>query len=466
MHFKELNPNIEPFYQQLEIPTRATPWPTNANTPLRASVNSFGFGGTNAHVILESFDPGPARTSSSSTILPEKGGEGTFVGPLVLSANTQSSLLANVKELVEHLKLSSPTNLRDLSWVYQTRRSTFPIKTAFSGATREKLIEYMDQAVKNADDGSGSHLGTTTDFHSSQDEPGVLAIFTGQGAQWAKMGCALIKSCRVFRESIERCEMSLASLSDGPTWAIKEELMAEEPKSRLAEAVLSQPLCTAVQIAMVDLAVAAGIKFSAVVGHSSGEIAAAYAAGIISSADAIRIAYYRGVYAHLACGSEGESGAMMAVGLSYDEASTFCQQAPLVGRIGIAASNSSNSTTLSGDSDAIDEAKRILDLEKTFARKLLVDTAYHSKHMLKCAKPYLDSLLKCNIQISQPRDDCVWVSSVREDAELLEQGLESLSGQYWVDNMVKPVLFSQAIECSLWAGGPFDIVLEIGPHPA
>ncbi|KFX86370.1 hypothetical protein O988_09621, partial [Pseudogymnoascus sp. VKM F-3808] len=260
--------------------------------------------------------------------------------------------------------------------------------------------------------------------------------------------------------------MSLASLSDGPTWALKEELMAEESQSRLAEAALSQPLCTAVQIAMVDLAIAAGIKFSAVVGHSSGEIAAAYAAGIISSADAIRIAYYRGVYANLACSFEGESGAMMAVGLSYDEASIFCQQAPLVGRIGIAASNSSNSTTLSGDSDAIDEAKRILDLENTFARKLLVDTAYHSKHMLKCAKPYLDSLLKCNIQISQPRDDCVWVSSVRGDAELLEQGLDSLSGQYWVDNMVKPVLFSQAIECSLCAGGPFDIVLEIGPHPA
>jgi aspyridone synthetase (hybrid polyketide synthase/nonribosomal peptide synthetase) len=466
MHFKELNPKIEPFYQQLQIPTQATPWPTNTNTPLRASVNSFGFGGTNAHVILESFDPGLSRPLSSNTDLSEQDSDATFVGPLVLSANTQSSLLANVKELVEHLKLNTSINVRDLSWVYQTRRSTFPTKAFFSGATREKLLEYMDQAVKNAEDGSGSHIGTTSDFHSSQDEPGVLAIFTGQGAQWAEMGCKLFKSCRIFRESIEQCEVSLASLSDGPTWSLKEELMAEESQSRLTEAALSQPLCTAVQIAMVDLAVAAGIKFSAVVGHSSGEIAAVYAAGMISSANAIRIAYYRGVYASLACGSEGEKGAMMAVGLSYDQASTFCQQATLMGRIGIAASNSSNSTTLSGDSDAIDEAKIILDSEKTFARKLLVDTAYHSKHMLKCAKPYLDSLSQCNIQVSQPRDDCVWVSSVRGDAELLEQGFESLSGQYWVDNMVKPVLFSQAIECSLWAGGPFDIVLEIGPHPA
>jgi amino acid adenylation domain-containing protein len=461
MHFKELNPKVEPFYNHLQIPTKPVPWPATSNAPMRASVNSFGFGGTNAHVILESYEPD--RHEREAVV---EDGKDAFVGPLVLSANSQSSLLAHVKEVASYLNTNPPIDLRDVSWMFQEKRSTFPIRTFFSGATRDDLLRYMDKAIETAEDGPGSYIGTAPNVHDSSYEFGILGIFTGQGAQWAKMGSELIKSSRVFRESIERCEDALASLSDGPEWSLKAELLAEESQSRLSEAALSQPLCSALQIAMVDLAATAGVKFNAVVGHSSGEIAATYAAGIISATDAIRIAYYRGLYAKLARGAEGKSGSMMAVGLSFDEASAFCSRSLFAGRIGVAASNSSNSITLSGDVDAIEEAKEILDAEKTFARKLVVDTAYHSHHMLKCSEAYLASLARCDIQISEPREGCVWVSSVRGDAELLDQSLESLKGQYWVDNMVKPVLFSQAVECSLWAGGPFDIVLEMGPHPA
>ena len=464
MHFNELNPAVAPFYGNLKIPTEAVPWPEVAASPLRASVNSFGFGGTNAHAILESYCPEPdARVSSTKQN--QHGLEEKFIGPLVLSANSQSSLLASIQELSTYIRLDPSLDLTDLTWVLQARRTQFPIKTFFSGATRGDLLRYMDKAIED-NKSSGEAVGTRPQLKAPNEVPGILGIFTGQGAQWATMGRGLISSCRLFRETIERCENCLASLPDPPGWSLMQELVADKESSRLSEAAISQPLCTALQIAMVDLCTAAGIKFDAVVGHSSGEIGATYAAGIISLTDAVRIAYYRGLHAKLAHGSGGKSGAMMAVGMSMENARSFCSSKPFSGRISVAASNSPSSVTLSGDSDAIKEAKEVFDQDKTFARLLTVDTAYHSHHMRACAQPYRDSLKHCSIQVNPPKDDCVWVSSVRGDTELLEGDLQPLTCQYWVDNMVNSVLFSQAVECSLWNGGPFDMVIELGPHPA
>ena len=134
---------------------------------------------------------------------------------------------------------------------------------------------------------------------------------------------------------------------------------------------------------MVDILKSAGIRFKSVVGHSSGEIAAAYAAGFISAKDAIRIAYYRGVTAKLASGENGIKGAMMAVGTSEEDAAELCDLPMFEGRIAVAAVNSSSSVTISGDSDAIAEAQKVLVEEKKFARALKVDTAYHSQSHAK-----------------------------------------------------------------------------------
>lgn len=463
MHFNQLNPAIAPYYDPLQVVTSPTPWPEVVDKPRRASVNSFGFGGTNAHAILESYEPGQLGTSEETHPLRNRADE-VVVGPFLFSANTESSLLATLKEFSSYLKLNPCVNLSDLSWVLQSRRTPFPVKACVSASTREKLLESIDKLIENTQGSSDGHIGTRTHFVNPNEIPGTLGIFTGQGAQWATMGRQMYKSCPLFRKAIEHCERSLATLPDPPSWSLKQELLADQ--SRLSEAAISQPLCTALQIALVDLIQAAGIKLDAVVGHSSGEIAATYAAGILSAKDAIRIAYYRGVYAKLAGGTGGQEGAMMAVSLSFEGATSFCAGPAFSGRIGVGASNSPTSVTLSGDRDAILEAKQIFDEEKAFARVLNVDTAYHSHHMLACAEPYLQSMKACNIQVNPPRSDCIWISSVRGDIDLLEDGLQTLKGEYWVDNMVNPVLFSQAIECSLWNGGPFDMVVEAGPHPA
>ncbi|KAH7329900.1 acyl transferase domain-containing protein, partial [Rhexocercosporidium sp. MPI-PUGE-AT-0058] len=304
------------------------------------------------------------------------------------------------------------------------------------------------------------------------DGPAILGIFTGQGAQWASMGRNLILQCRLFRESIERCEKSLAALgADAPTWSLIKELLAGQEESHVAEAAFSQPLCTAVQIGLVDLLRASGVRFRAVVGHSSGEIAAAYAAGILPRAsDAIRIAYYRGLHTKLVVGRR--RGAMIAVGLSFDDASNLCARPEYAGRVSVAADNAPTSVTLSGDADVVDQLKTLLETEGTFARKLKVDMAYHSRHMEACAPAYLASLRTCAIQVQQPINDCVWISSVRGDIDAVladdenGSGLDSVRDQYWVDNLTSTVLFGPAVECALWRGGPFDAVAEIGPHPA
>ncbi|KAL9130700.1 MAG: hypothetical protein Q9217_001179 [Psora testacea] len=457
MLLNRLHPAVEPFYNNLEIPITAKSWPAVPNgTPRRASVNSFGFGGTNAHAILESYEPTQPSIGELSAKTP-------VFTPFVFSAASESSLAATLAAYSAYLKANESINLRDLAWTLHSRRSQFPVRATFSGLTNGSLCSKLDAKLEAVRSKAEANIGVRSQVSSS----GILGVFTGQGAQWALMGAELIRASEFVRDSIDSLERSLAELpaGDRPLWSLKDELLADASRSRLNEAAISQPLCTAVQIVLVDLLQSAGIDFVAVVGHSSGEIAAAYAAGFISAHDSIRIAYYRGFHAGVACGSDGQKGAMLAVGTSIEDAKEFCELPHFNGRISMAASNSSSSVTLSGDIDAIEEAKDVFDEEKKFARILKVDKAYHSHHMLACSDPYVQSLRACKIKIQQPSDTaCLWFSSVRAGETM--QLCDDLKDVYWKDNMISPVLLVQAIEGALAEKGPMGIALEVGPHPA
>ena len=454
LHLNRLNPSVAPFYNNLEIPTTLKAWPTvPEGCPRRASLNSFGFGGTNAHAILESYEP-------SLSLIPTKNiAKETVFMPFTFSASSESSLRASLEAYSAFLKANKTTNLRDLAWTLASRRSEFAVKASFSGLTVDSLCSKLDIKLRNTE----IDIGTRT----SSNSPSILGVFTGQGAQWAGMGRELILGSEVVRESIETLEGHLAELptADRPSWSLKSELLATGPDSRLGEATIAQPLCTAIQIVLVDLLKSAGVSFSAVVGHSSGEIGAAYAAGYITAQHAICIAYYRGLHSQLASGPNGKKGAMMAVGTSVEDAKEICELPDFKGRISLAASNSATSVTLSGDADAIEEAKEIFDEEKKFARLLKVDKAYHSHHMLPCSDIYIASLRQCKIESRGPDDTgCTWFSSVYGGE--LPDSCDDLGDVYWNTNMLNPVLFSQAIDSAVESKGPFDIALEIGPHPA
>ncbi|KAF7125782.1 hypothetical protein CNMCM5793_002075 [Aspergillus hiratsukae] len=453
--FERVSATVKPFYGNLQITTAAQEWPgTELNGPRRASVNSFGFGGANAHCILESYDP-------QSSVKPCRPGtvNGQAFTPFLFSAASGRSLISMIESYSAFLREQPRIDLRALSHTLSTRRTAFPIRTSFAATDIDDLRCKLDLFVE----GKGGKAMTAPPQNSAPLR--VLGVFTGQGAQWVQMAAGLMQSSAVT-EIVERLERSLAELpaADRPTWSLRKELLADKSASRINEASFSQPLCTAVQIILIDLLRAAGVEFDMVVGHSSGEISAAYAAGYVSATDAIRIAYLRGLHLPLACGKRDQEGAMIAVGTSYADAQEFCNLRRFRGKICVAASNSPTSVTLSGDADAILNAKAVFEEEKKFVRLLKVDKAYHSHHMLACSEAYLNSLRQCGITVGKSANSkCAWISSVYQQD--IRDVSVSLSDRYWVQNLVSPVLFSQALKYAL-GELKYDVAIEIGPHPA
>ncbi|KAI0894504.1 hypothetical protein F4806DRAFT_471578 [Annulohypoxylon nitens] len=455
--FNRLNPRIKPFYDNLHLPTSLTCWPTVAkDSPRRASVNSFGFGGTNAHAILESYTPLDQHSQSPQVQ------RLTFI-PFVFSATSEKSLKSYLSNFCNYLQENeSLCDLRNIAYSMDARRTRLPVVTAIAASSVHELYTKIEQKLEISRADSRSCVGTREIRHEEDTrKPRVLGIFTGQGAQWAQMGRELLANSPASRSIIENLQRRLdrLPLADRPSWSLLDKLM--EGNSCVMEATLSQPLCTAIQVLQVDLIRTAGIEFTAVLGHSSGEIAAAYAAGIISAEDAICISYYRGLHSRLSQGPKGQKGGMMAVGTSVDDAQDLLTFPEFMGRAYVAAINSATSVTLSGDYDAINELKIIFDDEQKFTRILRVDKAYHSHHMKRCSASYLKSLAALDIQIG-PGHRCAWFSSVY-GTEMNRH--DSLKGPYWDSNMVKTVLFMQALDSAYDSVGPFDLAIEVGPHP-
>ena len=476
-HLRNLNPTVKPSCKKLRVPTSPQEWPSvPSGHPLRASVNGFGSGGTNCHAIMESYVPeihdhGPwGRPEAPRKALAAVLADVDFTPtPLVFSATSEPALVSMLEKYARYLE-NNDVSLRRLAMTLSSHRSTLPVRIAFPATSKRGALDAINKQLSKVRGSPGAEIGTRssgTEFDRNR-RPRIMAVFTGQGAQSPGMGQSLIRRCALFRETIEMMEESLAQLPDPPEWSLKKELMAPPAQSRLGEAELSLPICAAVQVGLVRLLSQAGITFHTVVGHSGGEIGAAYAAGKISETDAVKIAYYRGVYAKLAIGKDGRKGAMIAVGFGYDEGINFCSTAKMKGRLTVAASNSPKSVTLSGDEDAVLEAKEMLDNEGLFNRVLKVDTAYHSTHMYPCGPPYLAALERCNIPVGEGNGITAWVSSVREENRTISSDHDAdMKAIYWEENLIGRVLFSQAVEGALDDGrGALDLILEVGPHPA
>ncbi|KAI4671892.1 putative Hybrid PKS-NRPS biosynthetic cluster [Alternaria triticimaculans] len=461
--FNKLHPAVEPFYTNLEIATSSKPWPNLADGIRRASVNSFGFGGTNAHVIVENFLPPTGIPTPDSTTLATP-----LFSPFNFSAASSSALRGVLSYFSKYLQSHPTVDLGDLCYTLYARRSHHAIRASMSAKSAEDLQAKIDDLLAASSEGStGSSFGTRAKELSRPVQ--ILGVFTGQGAQWPTMGKGLMKSPYV-RTIVKDLDRELQRLPEPhrPSWTLAEQLTCDASESRVAEAAYAQPLTTTIEIILYDLLRSAGVSFHAIIGHSSGEIAAAYAKGFITRAEAVKIAYYRGYYSTM-CPSD-KPGAMMAAGASAEDANELCDLPMFKGRLCVAAYNSPTAVTLSGDSDAIEQAREILQDEGKFARVLKVDKAYHSSHMEKVAAGFLEGLKGCNIR---PQHDTPggpsWFSSTYENTEMRGdvQGDCDLSGSYWVNNLLRPVLFSQAVQSVATAKeGQFDFAIEVGPHAA
>ncbi|KAI1204501.1 beta-ketoacyl synthase domain-containing protein [Annulohypoxylon truncatum] len=469
LHFNSINPNVKPFYTRLEIPTSLIPWPQPpVGQPKRASINSFGFGGANAHAIIESYEP-HIHDAIYRQRTREEGSEGlqhqdvtdkpSLYLPLLLSAASQVSLRAVVSSYREYLLQHPDVDHDKLAWAVFSRRTALPYRLAVSANSRSQVLNAFGKIL----DESSSPSNTGIRNKTIGGRPRILGIFTGQGAQWATMSRSLFLNNRTYRCTIRNLDQVLRSTSQPPDWTLEGQILAEGSASLVNIAAVSQPLCTAIQIGLVDLLKSLNVSFHTVVGHSSGEIAAAYAAGRLSARDAILISYYRGYLAHLASSPEGQKGGMLAIGISEKEAFRFCEAPMFDGRLHVAASNSPSSVTLSGDLDVIQKAHEELTKERKFSRILVVDSAYHSPHMIKPAVEYVKALQSSDIEPDKLGNGTVWVSSVHGRSM---NGDEELSAEYWRDNMVNMVRFHDAVANAISQHGPFDCALEVGPHPA
>ncbi|KAF3931090.1 hypothetical protein ABW20_dc0106731 [Dactylellina cionopaga] len=442
----EINPKIKPIEMGIEIVREGQVWlDTGSLSPLtclRAGVNSFGYGGANGHAILENasvhtpqnYDSASQLVSSSRT---------TYILPF--SASTDEALEARVNNLADYnMKAAS---LQDLTFTLTCRRTTLE---------KRGYILVSDKTFSKQISGQNLQLSNKPTTRALSQ---CAFIFTGQGAQWPRMCMELFGEFSVFRNTFTEIDSILQKLPHPPNWNLKSLIFEPKETSRMMDPESSQPVCTAIQIALVLLLDSWGIVPAAVIGHSSGEIAAAFAAGLISLAEAISIAYYRGYVV----GSNTNDGAMMAAGISEDEVNFRIKALNLKENIGAACINSPNSTTVSGDALAIDTMLKNLQDEGLFARKLQTQgQAYHSHHMQDVGAKYQELLqiTKSMGPSIKMRPGATWVSSVT--AEVIKTGPVDIS--YWRKNLESPVEFYKAVS-RLTELGKYHLI-ELGPHSA
>ena len=473
--FEKLNPRLLLDDWNLALPLESMPWP--ATGLRRASVNSFGFGGANAHVILDDAyhylqshnlqgrhytleKPVPSSSSFPAQISNCEASQSDDYKLLPFSMQDQSGIDRLSKSLAAYLALDPSAGERpeidmdDLAFTLADRRSQFNIRS-FS----------VNKSIKDLATSGLKSLASMKQKQRGQPE-NLIFVFSGQGAQWPLMGRELM-SRPVFAESMARSQQYLQEL--GCTWDAVEVLRDPGPKINAAE--FCQPMCTILQVALVDLLASWEIFPYATIGHSSGEMAAAYAAGAIDQRATVKIGYMRGYYcAQLPSRLKEKRGCMMAAGLTPQEAEKYLRLVD-EGAVVVACINSPVSVTLSGDMEGISYLEAQIQADGKFARKLRVEVAYHSPHMREVSQDFLESLGDIE---TAPKFKALMFSSVTTK-EVKDPSI--LDAAYWVKNMVSAVHFSEAADSLLnhsianaktkkktfvnWFAA-----LELGPHEA
>ncbi|KAJ8131779.1 hypothetical protein O1611_g1844 [Lasiodiplodia mahajangana] len=446
----QLNPKLALESANMQVVTEQEKWPRFLR---RASINSFGYGGANAHVILESVESYRGADLEPRSATPE---DDTHPSVLPVTAKSKQSLekrLAQISSLAETADLA---HLRALAFTLGSRRSQLTEKAILlavpMGSTKSKT-EVHRLSVPRSD-----KRGATLP---------LAFVFTGQGSQYPGMARELLLQDRVFSTTISELDRALQSLpaEHCPSCTLRETILDSGDTSQISEATRSQAVCTAIQIGIVKILGGWGIHPSAVMGHSSGEIAAAYNAGILNQSESILIAYLRG----LAVAKLVEQGAMLAAGVGSDVAENMIQLNGLRGVVNVACNNSPQSVTLSGSVEGLSILLSRLQEQKLFAKML--DTggkAYHSP-MMKEIGPYYEALMAQYLGTVQTgeRHNPKMVAEMHCSAGQLDGSPgrpinDSNKAKYWRHNLESSVQFYPTLK-NLVSIGKFHLI-EIGPH--
>ena len=440
LNFENPNPNIDFSALKLQVAVKNQAFP-KTDGPRMAGVNSFGFGGANAHVIVTE----APRVSHSP--LPDPDSDRAW--PLVLSARSEKSLSATALRLStwldEHSKLNGHSPLLpDLAYMLGARRNHHPYRLTL---TAKSMAEVVQELGAFSLESHGPKLRTAFTPRPEQAAR-VVFVMSGQGPQWWGMGRELMRHEPVFKNTIEACERAMLPWAK---FSLAEELARSESESRMQRTEISQPAIFAMQMALAELWKSWGIQPAAVVGHSVGEIAAACVAGILTLDEAAKIIVLRGRFMN-ECSAAG--GTMLAVGISADEArALIARHDPTVS---IAAFNGPKSLTLSGLRTSLERIAEELEAQEIFARFLQVSHPFHHA-MMQPAADGLNAALQDLTPASETLPFFSTVTGGRLDGEMCD-------AEHWSGGVRQPVEFAQAIAAVADFG--VDVYLEIGAHPA
>jgi acyl transferase domain-containing protein len=397
---------------------------------MKAGVSSFGWGGTNVHLVLEEYclnvNSMPRETYSRKIFM------------LPVSARSPKALVSYLKSYKDFI-----VGKHDEQWLMNVCKNAALLKPHFeyraliTGENAEELKASISEAITN-------ELFEATKIQAGDK---IVFVFPGQGSQWLGMGKQLYTTDKTFKEAIDSCDKAFKPYVD---WSLTAEMFADEQSSQLKKINVIQPAICAIQIALGKLWLSWGIIPDAIVGHSMGEVAAAHIAGILTLDDAARIICSRSaLMSTLSAGG----GAMALTELGSAQAQEMVDK--YQGKICIAVQNSPKSTVFAGDKATIDQLLAELEKNNLFCRLVKVDVASHSPQM----DPIKEEL-RAALQTLHPLKSKYAFYSTVKAAQM--DGPE-MGADYWVNNLRNMVQFSSVIQELSQTG--HNIYVEVSPHP-
>ncbi|NEP49203.1 MAG: SDR family NAD(P)-dependent oxidoreductase [Moorea sp. SIO3C2] len=448
LHFNQPNPYINWSELPVQVATKLTSWETNGKSRI-AGVSSFGFSGTNAHIVLEEA-PTEVRIQKLEVRSEEEYIERSL-HLLTLSAKTETALNVLVSSYQNYLTIHPEVRIADICYTANTGRTHFNHRLAVVAPDRQELVEKLRQHNKKEEVAgvySGKLLNNTT------TSP-IAFLFTGQGSQYVNMGRQLYQQALTFREVINQCAEILSSVETFKETSLLEILYpSEADKSNsflLDRTAYTQPALFAVEYALAKLWESWGIKPDVVMGHSVGEYVAATIAGVFSLEDGLKLISARGkLMQQLPAGGE-----MVSVMASQSKVREILNRISLGYKVTIAAINGPESIVISGESEAIKNVINSLDYFGIKTKKLQVYHAFHSPMM----EPMLAEFETVAKEITYIQPRIPLISNVTGK----QVGVEITKAEYWVNHVRQPVCFAESME-TLYEQG-YELFLEIGPKP-
>src|SRR3954469_19161063 len=440
LHFTAPNPHIDFDKLKLRVPTETEPFPETDGERL-AGVNSFGFGGANAHVILA--EPPPPSHPDHTGVWLDRG------WPVMLSARSEDALRGYAMKLASwltdrvNLNGDSPM-LPDLTYTLGDRRNHHPHRLTLVARSIPELIQELDAFAIKED----SVKVRTSFTPRPENAPRVAFVMSGQGPQWWAMGRELMQHEPVFRDVIERCDAALKGVA---TFSLLEELGRAEETSQLHRTEIAQPAIFAMQVGLAELWKSWGVHPAAVVGHSVSEIAAACVAGLFSLEQGARITALRARFMEGCARGEGK---MLAVGLGEEGVRVLIEKHDRT--VSIAAFNGPRSLTLAGPRHSIEGMFAELETQGVFARLVRVDHPFHHAMM----QPAAEALENALTDLAPQPENIPLFSTITGNRLNGDAG----DATHWARGIRQPVQFAPAINAIAEFG--VDIWLELGAHPA